>query len=115
VCRPCARPAASLPQGKPAFRALRGHLNHVFSVDFSPRGNILASASFDESVRLWDIRSGRSLRAIPAHSEPVTAAHFNADGTVVVTSSFDGLMCVRGVRAVAGGCACHAAGNWSLS
>ena len=66
----------------------------MFSVNFSPRANILASSSFDESVRLWDIRASRCLRAIPAHSEPVTSCHFNNDGTVLVTGSYDGLMYV---------------------
>jgi COMPASS component SWD3 len=50
------------------------------------------SGSFDESVRLWDVRAGRCIRAIPAHSDPVTSAQFNRDGTIVVTSSYDGLM-----------------------
>ena len=82
---------------------LCGHLNYVMSVDFSPRGNLLASASFDESVRLWDSRTGRSVRAVPAHSEPVTSARFNGDGTVIVTGSYDGLMWVAVDRGKRGG------------
>lgn len=75
-----------------ASAPLDGHLNYVFCVDFSPRGNILASGSYDESLRLWDIRAGCSIRTIPAHSEPITSARFNGDGTVIVTGSYDGLM-----------------------
>lgn len=30
------------------------------------------SGSLDESVRLWDIRSGHCIRTIPAHADPVT-------------------------------------------
>lgn len=31
------------------------------------------SGSFDETVRLWDTRTGNCIRELPAHSDPVTA------------------------------------------
>ena len=31
------------------------------------------SGSFDETVRLWEVRSGAMLKELPAHSDPVTA------------------------------------------
>lgn len=68
-----------------------GHKNYVMCVAFSPRGTVVASGSFDESVALWDVARGKQLRSIPAHSEPVTMVDFNADGTLLATSSYDGL------------------------
>lgn len=50
-----------------------------------------ATGSFDETVRVWDVRSGRLLREIPAHSDPVTALSFSYDGSLLVSGSFDGL------------------------
>lgn len=79
-------------QAKPACKALRGHTNYVYCVDFSPRCNILASGSYDESLRIWDLRSGKPIRVIPSHSEPLTSTKFNGDGTVIMTSSYDGLV-----------------------
>jgi COMPASS component SWD3 len=70
----------------------RGHTNHVLSVDVTPRGSLLASGSFDESIRLWDTRTARCIRVIAAHSEPVTSLRFNADGTLLLSSSYDGLI-----------------------
>ena len=39
----------------------RGHEDHVNSVAFSPGGGRIVSASFDETVRVWDVRSGTEL------------------------------------------------------
>lgn len=40
----------------------------------------------------WDVRSGRCLKLLPAHSDPVTATAFNYDGTCLVSGSYDGLV-----------------------
>ena len=69
-----------------------GHHNYVYSLAFSPKGNILASGSYDEAVFLWDVRAGRLMRSLPAHSDPVSGIDFCRDGTLVVSCSTDGLM-----------------------
>ena len=56
-----------------------------------PQSNLIVSGSFDETVRIWDVRTGKCLRALQAHSDPVTSTHFNRDGTLIVSSSYDGL------------------------
>lgn len=71
---------------------LRGHHNYIHCLAFSPKGNILASGSYDEAVFLWDIRAGRLMRSLPAHSDPVSGIDFCRDGTLVVSCSTDGLM-----------------------
>ncbi|CAG0897628.1 unnamed protein product [Cyprideis torosa] len=48
-------------------------------------------AVFDESVRIWDVKTGKCLKTLPAHSDPVSAVCFNRDGTLIVSSSYDGL------------------------
>lgn len=52
---------------------------------------MIASGSFDETVRIWEVKSGKCLRVLPAHSEPVTAVDFNRGGGLLVSSSYDGL------------------------
>lgn len=37
----------------------------------------------------------KSLKVLPAHSDPVTAVSFNNDGTLIVSCAMDGLMCVK--------------------
>lgn len=69
-----------------------GHLGYVFSLCWGPTGGMAASGSFDESVRLWDVRTGICLRTIAAHADPVTGVAFHPDGSLLASSSYDGLM-----------------------
>lgn len=73
-------------------KPLLGHHNYVYCLAFSPKGNILASGSYDEAVFLWDVRAGRLMRSLPAHSDPVSGIDFCVDGTLVASCSTDGLM-----------------------
>jgi COMPASS component SWD3 len=71
---------------------LLGHSNYVYSLAFSPKGNMLVSGSYDEAVFLWDVRAGRVMRKLPAHSDPVRGVDFLRDGTMVCSCSSDGLI-----------------------
>ena len=53
---------------------------------------MLVSGSYDEAVFLWDIRSGRVMRSLPAHSDPVGGVDFVRDGTLIVSCAGDGLI-----------------------
>ncbi|KAG8506082.1 WD repeat-containing protein 5, partial [Galemys pyrenaicus] len=77
-------------QGK-CLKTLKGHSNYVFCCNFNPQSNLIVSGSFDESVRIWDVKTGKCLKTLPAHSDPVSAVHFNRDGSLIVSSSYDGL------------------------
>jgi len=86
------RKKAETRGGMTGSRPLLGHHNYVYCLAFSPKGNILASGSYDEAVFLWDVRAGRLMRSLPAHSDPVSGIDFCRDGTLVVSCSTDGLM-----------------------
>lgn len=55
---------------------------------------MLVSGSYDEAVFLWDVRTARVMRSLPAHSDPVGGVDFIRDGTLIVSCAGDGLMCV---------------------
>jgi COMPASS component SWD3 len=71
---------------------ITGHSNYVYSLAFSPKGNMLVSGSYDEAVFLWDVRAGRIMRQLPAHSDPVGGVDFLRDGTMVCSCAADGLI-----------------------
>lgn len=53
---------------------------------------MLVSGSYDEAVFIWDVRSARVMRSLPAHSDPVGGVDFIRDGTLIVSCAGDGLM-----------------------
>lgn len=71
---------------------LKGHESYVFCLCTTPHSQVLISGSYDEHVRIWDLRSGSCVRTIEAHSDPVTALDTHKDGTQFVSGSHDGLL-----------------------
>jgi WD40 repeat protein len=59
----------------------------VQSVAFSPDGSCIASGSDDETVRIWDAKTGVHLAALEGHSDPVYSVAFSLDGSCIADSS----------------------------
>ncbi|EMR70077.1 putative coronin-6 protein [Eutypa lata UCREL1] len=75
-----------------------GHTRKVGQVVFNPAAeNILASASGDLSVKIWDIGSGSAVHALK-HSDIIQSLSWNAAGSMLVTTSRDKKIRVWDVR-----------------
>jgi RNA polymerase sigma factor (sigma-70 family) len=72
-----------------AVRSLSGHHSTVTAVAFSPDGQRLATASFDQTFRVWDLASGQMVFVGKGHNGVVRSLAWSPDGRVVATGSFD--------------------------
>jgi WD40 repeat protein len=58
-------------------------------VAFSPDGRTALSGSYDETVRLWDLATGQTLRTFSGYSGPVQSEAFSPDGNLALSGSGD--------------------------
>lgn len=85
-----ATPLLSLkPEALSLLSTLTGHTTLVNSVVFSPDGHTLASGSFDQTIKLWDIASGEAVRTLRGHIGSVTSVAFSPDGNTLASGSGD--------------------------
>ncbi|KAL1956146.1 hypothetical protein VTO42DRAFT_7581 [Malbranchea cinnamomea] len=82
---------------KPVARML-GHQKEVNHVTFSPDGAYIASASFDNHVKLWNARDGKFISSLRGHVGAVYQCCFSADSRLLVSSSKDTTLKVWDVR-----------------
>jgi WD40 repeat protein len=66
-----------------------GHSDCVEAVTFSPDGQLVASASWDRTVRMCEVATGRCRSMLVGHSGWVTAVAFSLDGQLIVSASAD--------------------------
>jgi cytochrome c len=67
---------------------LRGHTAPIVALAVSPDGATLASAAWDNTVRLWPLAGGEP-RVLQGHTQNVNGVAFTADGKSVVSASYD--------------------------
>ena len=69
---------------------LTGHTNFVFGVAYSPDGESLASASWDQTVRIWDLETYTTTTILAGYSSYVYSVAYSPDGEQLAASSWDG-------------------------
>lgn len=73
----------------PSHIVLRGHVESVEDVAFSPDAEAVASASKDRSIRLWSRVTGEHLLTLMGHTHLVRRLAFSPDGKTLASASSD--------------------------
>jgi eukaryotic-like serine/threonine-protein kinase len=76
--------ASSLLKGR---TVLLGHSNQINKMAYSPDGTVLATASEDRTLRLWDTATGKVRSLLKAHSSMLNCVAFSPDGKILASGS----------------------------
>jgi WD40 repeat protein len=65
------------------------HDDMIQALAFSPDGKILASASYDRLIKLWDVTENKQLRVLKDHSDSIYGIAFSPDGKMLASGAAD--------------------------
>ena len=71
---------------------LTGHSDQVRQAVFSPDGKLLASCSYDGTIRLWNTNTWQEVANIKGSTDPIYAVLFTSDGNQLVSGGQDGIV-----------------------
>lgn len=79
----------SVLQASYRWADLTGHTDGVASVAWHPDGGLLASASKDNTIRIWDSESQQHVATLVGHTNRVRGIAWRADGSQLASASYD--------------------------
>jgi len=78
------------PLSPQSSRVLEGHRGPVRTVQFAPNGEYVVSGGDDNTLRVWEVATGRPYAELRGHSRPVQTCAIAADGSQVFSGGQDG-------------------------
>ncbi|MFM6621008.1 MAG: WD40 repeat domain-containing protein, partial [Dolichospermum sp.] len=79
----------NLSSGISLEKTLTGHSDWVWSLAYSPDGQTLASGSDDNTIKLWNARTGNLLQTLTGHSSSVRSVAYSPDGQTLANGSYE--------------------------
>src|SRR5207244_8559477 len=86
---PMVRSGYGMPSPAGEIRQFAGVPGIVRSVAFSPDGRILVTGGKDNTLRLWEVATGREVRRLEGHQGEVESVDFSRDGKWLVSGGLD--------------------------
>jgi transducin (beta)-like 1 len=90
-----------------AVATLSEHAKEIYTIEWAPTGAgtanpsarpLLASASFDATIKLWDPETQQCVRTLSKHTDPVYSVSFSPDGQYLASGSLDKCVNIWSVR-----------------
>ncbi|MEH2178423.1 WD40 repeat domain-containing protein [Nostoc sp.] len=78
----------SLKDAQP-LHTLMGHSHIVCSLGISANGKILVSGSWDQTIKVWQLETGKLLHTLKGHRDRVYAIALSPDGQIIASGSAD--------------------------
>lgn len=73
--------------GRCSTKVFKGHQNGVMCLQFSESENILATGSYDSTIKIWDMDTAEEIRTLTGHTSGIRALQF--DSTKLISGSQD--------------------------
>ncbi|XP_076245674.1 notchless protein homolog 1 isoform X2 [Calliopsis andreniformis] len=83
---------------KKSIARMTGHQQLINDVKFSPNGRIIASASFDKSIKLWESNTGKYIASLRGHVQAIYSIAWSADSRLLVSGSADSTLKVWSMK-----------------
>ncbi|MCA2555076.1 MAG: serine/threonine protein kinase, partial [Microcystis sp. M04BS1] len=80
---------SNFPSGNFIEKTLTGHSDSVLSVAYSPDGRYLASGSGDNTIKIWEVATGKELHTLAGHSSGVYSVVYSPDGRYLASGGGD--------------------------
>lgn len=84
----------SLPPLLPS-KVLKGHTDPIYAVAVSPDGKLIATGSFDKSIKLWDATTGQELRTLSGkggHQNQILTVAFSPNNNLIASGGSDNVV-----------------------
>lgn len=75
------------------------HCHYLIGAAVTPDGRYAVSASYDRTLRVWDLETGREIRTLQGHSSAVNGVAITADGRYALSASDDNALKVWDLEA----------------
>ena len=85
-----------VPSGK-LIKKLKGHIDYLLSLDFSPDGKKIVSGGLDKIVRVWDVERGKEIHKLNKHMDPVFSVDYGNNDLIATSSMYNNITLWDGV------------------